>query len=283
MSLDSTCAGICRDLNAISAWLALDTFSAAQRETPPAEHVIVIVLLGNQVIPTLTAACLLAHVYPHARLLFSGGLGHATRFLYDNLSACDFAPLIHAGLITPSQGEAQMYAAVARHAFSIPTARIVVETQSTNGGENARFSLRLLEQSGLAGAPVILLQDPLMQRRSVLTWEAEAQRAGIPSPAFSRSAFVPQVEPGFESGSSEPESEPGSGNLPQLIPAHSTGTWAFARYTGLLLGEMARLNDDENGYGPRGKNFIPHVDIPAEVWESYQRILASPLPELAAR
>jgi uncharacterized SAM-binding protein YcdF (DUF218 family) len=274
VSLDPACAGLYRDLNAISSWLALDTFSGAQHETPHAEHLRVIVLLGNQVIPTLTAACRLAHAYPHARLLFSGGLGHATRLLYDNLAASDFAPLLHAGLITPSQGEAQMYAAVARHAFSIPTARIVVETQSTNGGENARFSLRILQQAGLASSPVLLLQDPLMQRRSVLTWEAEAQRAGILSPAFSHPAFSPQVEPG---------PEPGSGNLPQLVSPHSTGTWTFARYNGLLLGEMARLHDDENGYGPRGKNFIPHIDIPAAVWESYQRVLASPIGRLATR
>lgn len=57
----------------------------------------------------------------------------------------------------------------------------------------------------------------------------------------------------------------------------------FDRYLGLLLGEMVRLHDDDNGYGPRGKNFLPHVDIPDEVWQSYQRVLASPLSDIASR
>lgn len=33
----------------------------------------------------------------------------------------------------------------------------------------------------------------------------------------------------------------------------------------LLWGEIPRLTDDADGYGPRGKNFIAHVDIPTEV------------------
>lgn len=31
------------------------------------------------------------------------------------------------------------------------------------------------------------------------------------------------------------------------------------------MGEIPRLTDDADGYGPRGKNFIAHVDIPTEV------------------
>ena len=38
---------------------------------------------------------------------------------------------------------------------------------------------------------------------------------------------------------------------------------------------MERLHDDENGYGPKGKDFIPHIDISEEVWSSYTRIKES--------
>ncbi len=277
MSSDRACADICRDLNTLCSWLALDTFSV---ESNPTRTIRVIVLFGNQVIPTLTAACKLAHAHPEALLLFSGGLGHATRFLFENIAASDFAPLFSAGQITSNLGEAQIYAAVARHAFSIPATRILVEAQSTNGGENSLFSLRILHQQGLANSPVLLLQDPVMQRRSVLTWqrqlelltrESEIQfdRAEF-APPFCLPCFVPTVETGPD-------------NLPRLIPSQSQGTWTFPRYIGLVLGEIARLHDDENGYGPRGKNFIPHVDIPADVWASYQRILSSPIAASACR
>lgn len=43
------------------------------------------------------------------------------------------------------------------------------------------------------------------------------------------------------------------------------GMWDIDRYVNLLMGEIPRLADDADGYGPRGKNFIAHVDIPTEV------------------
>ena len=270
-----TLRSLCDDLNTISAWLALDDFAStppeSRRQPRPIDAPIdAIVLFGNQVVAALTAACQLAHVHPRALLLFSGGVGHSTHFLFENLAASDFAPLVRDGSLAPHMGEAAMYAIVARRAFSVAASRIVVEGQSTNGGENARFSLRLLMQEGLAGSATLLIQDPVIQRRSVLTWQCETERAGQPSPVYSHAAFVPRVEPCPQ-------------GLPQLIPAHSRATWTINRYIGLLLGEIARLQDDENGYGPRGKNFLPHIDIPSEVWASYQRVLSSPLRELAGR
>ena len=43
------------------------------------------------------------------------------------------------------------------------------------------------------------------------------------------------------------------------------GMWDIDRYVNLLMGEIPRLTDDVDGYGPRGKNFIAHVDVPTEV------------------
>ena len=37
------------------------------------------------------------------------------------------------------------------------------------------------------------------------------------------------------------------------------------RYIQLLMGEIPRLRDDHNGYGPKGKAFIAHVEIPESV------------------
>lgn len=44
------------------------------------------------------------------------------------------------------------------------------------------------------------------------------------------------------------------------------------RYEDLIIGEIPRLRDDENGYGPRGYNFIEHIEIPNEIEESYFKL-----------
>ncbi len=36
----------------------------------------------------------------------------------------------------------------------------------------------------------------------------------------------------------------------------------MGRYLALLLGELPRLLDNAQGYGPNGKGFITHVDFP---------------------
>ncbi|MNP48303.1 hypothetical protein D3C76_1424110 [compost metagenome] len=50
------------------------------------------------------------------------------------------------------------------------------------------------------------------------------------------------------------------------------GLWPVERYLSLVLGELPRLKDDVNGYGPAGRDFIAHVEIPANV-EAAWRIL----------
>lgn len=50
------------------------------------------------------------------------------------------------------------------------------------------------------------------------------------------------------------------------------GMWEIERYLQLLMGEIPRLTDDADGYGPRGKNFIAHVDIPDEVKSAFEEL-----------
>ena len=47
------------------------------------------------------------------------------------------------------------------------------------------------------------------------------------------------------------------------------GMWSIKRYVNLLMGEIPRLTDDSKGYGPSGKGFISHVDIPPEVQDAF--------------
>ena len=50
------------------------------------------------------------------------------------------------------------------------------------------------------------------------------------------------------------------------------GMWKIERYVNLLMGEIPRLSDDANGYGPNGKNYIAHVDIPEKVKVAFDEL-----------
>jgi uncharacterized SAM-binding protein YcdF (DUF218 family) len=250
---------LCGDANRIAAYLALDNFSA--QRAPGSDPAVpeTIALLGNQVVATLAAACSLARQFPSARLLFSGGVGHSTHLLYENLREFSIAGPAGKWAIHPSMTEAEMFARVAQSAFAIDSNRMLVEDRSTNTGENARFSLELLQSERLAHGPVAILQDPTMQRRSILTWEREAEKAGVVSPVLSCVAFVPVVEAGPD-------------GKPRLAGRHAGRSWSIDRLLGLLAGEIQRLRDDEDGYGPRGRGFLPHVELPQAVLDAYLRL-----------
>ena len=48
--------------------------------------------------------------------------------------------------------------------------------------------------------------------------------------------------------------------------------WVTGGVIGSLLGEILRLADDVNGYGPQGKNFIAHVSIPKGVRSAFEEV-----------
>jgi uncharacterized SAM-binding protein YcdF (DUF218 family) len=259
----------CRDVNRISAYLALDDFGGSGPGAEVLSGLDSIALLGNQVIATLTAACALMQRSPAATLLLSGGIGHSTPPLYDNLRLSSYGGLVRQGLVRETMAEAEMYAGVAQAAFQIPAGRILVESRSRNSAENARYSLQILKDTRRQGA-ILILQDPTMQRRSMLTWAREAEIAGSEARALSYAVFVPAVEPDSD------------GRL--RFPAGQVqGTWTIERFLALILGEIKRLRDDEEGYGPKGRNFLPHVEIPEPVIESYERVSASRWNALARR
>jgi hypothetical protein len=45
------------------------------------------------------------------------------------------------------------------------------------------------------------------------------------------------------------------------------------RFVSLVMGEIPRLRNDENGYGPNGRGYIVAVDIPPAVEAAYDRLL----------
>jgi uncharacterized SAM-binding protein YcdF (DUF218 family) len=251
---------IADDINVLSRYFAEDDFGGEALTSNHLRSVGVIVLLGNQVVATLTHACTVAQIAPHAVLLFSGGVGHATKSLYENLCSTEYIKAQRD--FSATTPEADIYASLAQSAFDIPAHRIVVENRSTNCGENSRFSIRALKDAGLERKTVLLLQDPTIQRRSMLTWQREAEAAGVGARPHSHPTFVPRVESALDGAIC-------------IHSAHAKASWTLARLVGMLMGEIQRLRDDETGYGPRGRNYFDHVDIPAEVLDSYARLAGS--------
>ena len=56
----------------------------------------------------------------------------------------------------------------------VPPERVLVETRSTNTGENFRFTEALLRERGLAAPRVLVVCKPFMERRSVATGRCQS-------------------------------------------------------------------------------------------------------------
>ena len=84
-----------------------------------------------------------------AWLIFSGGYGALTQGIFQ-------------------QPEAQVFAETARR-MGVPGAAMLIEDQSSNTGENIRFTKNLVEQNGLSVHTLILVQKPYMLRRAYAT------------------------------------------------------------------------------------------------------------------
>jgi uncharacterized SAM-binding protein YcdF (DUF218 family) len=140
--------------------------------------------------------------------------------------------------------------------------QVVIEDQSTNCGANATETRKALEREGvnIAGEQCIIVQDPTMSLRTLKSFEKAYEDVEC-SPVFSCCPeFVPRVKRGQD------------GELVLLRDKIRGQLWDIERYLELILGEVPRLRDDESGYGPRGKGFIGHVDIPDEVEEAWGRL-----------
>ena len=88
-----------------------------------------------------------------------------------------WAPLLvcsgHLGGLTSgmwTRSEAEIFADVAV-ARGVPRGRILMESRSTNTGENVDFSRQLLAESGVPVRRAIAVQKPYMERRTLATFQ----------------------------------------------------------------------------------------------------------------
>lgn len=228
-------------INTLGQWLAQNELTTPEQ----ARDAGLIVLAGNAVLPTLEAAAELA-VKQQLPLLITGGIGHSTTFLYATVARHSRYNRVR----TTGLSEADLLATLARDFCNVPDDRLLIERASTNCGENARFTRKLMAERNLTPGCVVLVQDPTMQRRTVATFAREWRDAAITPQWISYPGIVPQLV-----------------NGPRGVAFANAreGLWPIDRYISLVLGEMVRLYDDEQGYGPRGKDFIVHVDMPPDV------------------
>lgn len=240
------------DINLIADWLALNQLS--NQDDLRAD---LLILAGHAVLPNIEGAVTLAKT-SGLPLLISGGIGHATPLLAQAMAADPR----YCQLDTQGKSEAQMLAAIARTCADLPDDRLLLEGESRNCGENAAFSQRLLDRLAIRPQQVILIQDPLLQRRTDATFRWQWRDRPAAPRFINWPVFVPQLSL--------------EGGQPRITGAASQGLWSLERFLSLLMGEVQRLRNDEQGYGPRGKGFFAEVALPEAIDAAWQRLMHLP-------
>ncbi|MCW2486155.1 YdcF family protein [Candidatus Symbiopectobacterium sp. NZEC127] len=237
-----------RDLNTLADWLALDDLGDHERLSPD-----LLILAGHAIMPNIIGALDFA-AQTGVPVLLSGGIGHSTALLQQ---AVKQDPLT-AAIETEGKGEADILAEIAHQVFAIPWEKIEIENRSTNCGQNADFSRdRLLAQSSFP-TTILLVQDPLMQRRTFESFQHSWRQKNLTGRFINWPVFVPRLV--------------NVGDSLMITGGQRAGIWTLERYISMIFGEVKRLRDDETGYGPAGAGFIGHVDIPVEVENAWRRL-----------
>ncbi len=172
-----------------------------------------------------------------------GGAGHTTETLRLKMHK-EFPDIETVGL-----SEAEVFAKYLKHQYGL--APDFLECKSTNCGNNITYLLDLLKDNGISFSSIIISQDATMQYRM----EAGLRKCvsnNIKIINYAVYAVKVVVD-----------------NSTLTYDKEIWGMWEIDRYISLLMGEIPRLSDDENGYGPKGKGFIAHVDIPSEVRNAF--------------
>ncbi|WP_312426849.1 YdcF family protein [Lacrimispora sp.] len=238
-------------INRLCQFLAVRDFEQLTKrelsEKKGIEKADVLMVFGNELLTVIETAADALDAGLADYLLFCGGVGHGTVLLRENAIADNRYRLLSEQISSLSEAEISREIAVRYNGVS--EERILVETSSTNCGENSRNGVQLLKDKGIPMNHIILLQDPLMQRRS---YESLKYYVSGDCQVYNYASFVPGVDEQLKYLSSMPE------------------TWEEERFFTLISGELSRLRDDEKGYGPKGKNFIGHVEIPETLLADYE-------------
>lgn len=223
-----------RDLPALTQSALIKRFGFCQAD--------VMVLFGGSVLAggdVLAAAMRenMAKTY-----IIAGGAGHTTPVLRDKMRS------LLPGADTERMQEAELFQMYLQNVHQLQADYL--EIRSTNCGNNITHLLALLEQNNIPCKSILLTQDGSMQRRMGATLRKYAPHMQC----IHFAAYQAHL------------------NRELQYDNCIKGMWDRERFITLLLGEIARLRDDAQGYGPRGKNFIAHEDIPPQVEEAFRLV-----------
>ena len=227
-----------RDINELSQEKLLEYYGIRQAD--------VMVLFGGSV---LAGGDVLAEAIKNKiakKYIIVGGAGHTTETLRQ---------IIHQEypeIETRDLPEAEIFQRYLKTVYGCKADYL--ETQSTNCGNNITYLLDLLREKNIGFKSIILSQDASMQRRMAAGLKKYVQEDIV---IINYATYTVNVLSAGEELCYEKEIH---------------GMWTIDRYVNLLMGEIPRLTDDENGYGPNGKNFIAHVDVPETVKIAFEEL-----------
>lgn len=198
-------------------------------------------------------------------LVIVGGIGHSTQAIYDAVASHPkYHPLAASVVGLP---ESLVMGQILSHFFDKERimsqgCKIFFEDKSTTCGSNA-INTRQILLEGKVPTPrsCVVIQDPTMLRRTVASFQKAYEEDNTKPEFIGCPLFVPLME--ARNGSLEYRTPDGFEGI---------SLWPKQRFWNLLVGEIPRLRDDQDGYGPKGKGFICHVDVPEEVQLAAQRV-----------
>lgn len=203
----------------------------------------VFVLFGGSIIQGVDVLAQAIQNKVAKRYLIVGGFGHTTATLKET------AQKLYPKLPNTATSEAELFADILKRRFNLEAD--LLETKSTNCGNNITYLLNLLKLHQIEFKSIILAQDATMQRRMSACLKK----------------YVSADTDIINYATYQAELQLSEGTL--KFKENHLGMWNPERYQQLLMGEIARLTDNEFGYGPKGKDFIVHVDIPQIVTAAY--------------
>lgn len=177
-----------------------------------------------------------------------GGEGHTTESLRQAVHNA------HPEIVTAGKMEADIMSEYISWRYGID--KILIERNSTNCGNNVAYAIDVMKQNKLYPDNIIIVQDSTMQCRMDAGFRKYFQNSDVEIINFASYKVRVEVR-----------------NKELVIePSDLWGMWDMERYVSLLLGEIPRLLDNDSGYGPKGKNYIAHVDIPEDVLKAFEEL-----------
>lgn len=221
-------------------------------------------------------------------LVLCGGIGHSTDFLYHAVSRHPLYKTIASEI--DGLPEARVLQKLGERWFDLPApsqpanasqvktaVQVLVEDRSTNCGANASESRKLVEAHGIRNPrSIVVMQDPTMCRRTIASFLKTYEDLGSNAPTVrSWPTFIPTIKANDKDIPLEAK-DGLYGGFDFTVPGmDDEQLWSMNRFANLTLGEIPRLRDDAEGYGPRGRGFIGHIDIPTDVKQAWSVATAS--------